>query len=73
MDGPRLAALLDAAITPTTDDRAALLRLSAACWPGRDDRTVPVGRSWVRSWGPRPMTAAPHACPSAAGPCGFCN
>jgi hypothetical protein len=61
MDGQRdIAALLHAAITPDTRDRSALLRLSAACWPGRDDRTVPVGREWIRAWGPRPMTVEPE-------------
>jgi hypothetical protein len=71
MDGHRFAALMNAAITPGTADRAALTRLTATCWPGRDDRTVPVGRNWVKLWGPRPMTAAPHRC--VAERCGFCN
>ena len=73
MDGDRIAALIDGAVTPHTDDRSALLRITAACWPGRDDRTVPVGRHWIRLWGPRPMTAAPHECAPATGPCGYCN
>ena len=71
MDRDRFAALHASAVTETTDDRAALLRLSARCWPGRDDRTVPVGRNWVRLWGPRTMTAAPHRCVTER--CGFCN
>jgi hypothetical protein len=59
MDGQgHFAALLAAAITDKTADRSTLLRLSAASWPGRDDRTVPVGREWVRAWGPRPMPLA---------------
>jgi hypothetical protein len=60
MDGQtHLAALIRAAVTPESD-RSALLRLSAACWPGRDDRTVPVGRKWIQAWGPRPMTVEPQ-------------
>jgi hypothetical protein len=60
MDGQdHLAALIRAAVTAESD-RSALLRLSAACWPGRDDRTVPVGREWIRAWGPRPMTVEPE-------------
>jgi hypothetical protein len=56
MDGHgNIAALIAAAITKQTEDRTTLLRLSAASWPGRDDRTVPVGREWVRAWGPRPL------------------
>ena len=56
MDGvDDIAALVAAAVTEHTDDRSALLRLSAASWPGRDDRTVPVGREWIRAWGPRPI------------------
>jgi hypothetical protein len=50
-----IAALIAAAITEQTEDRTTLLRLSAASWPGRDDRTVPVGREWVRAWGPKPL------------------
>ena len=73
MDGHRFAALMSAAVTTETDDRAALMRITASCWPGRDDRTVPVGRHWIRLWGPRPMTAAPHDCGPTPGPCGFCN
>ena len=55
-----IAALVAAAVTSATKDRGALLRLSAASWPGRDDRTVPVGREWVRAWGPRPLPLAPQ-------------
>jgi hypothetical protein len=60
MDGQgNIAALIAAAVTHQTDDRGALLRMSAALWPGRDDRTVPVGRQWIQAWGPRPMTVEP--------------
>jgi hypothetical protein len=60
MDGQgKIAALIAAAVTDETEDRSALLRLSAALWPGRDDRTVPVARRWIQTWGPRPMTAEP--------------
>lgn len=55
-----IAALIAAAVTSGTEDRGALLRLSAASWPGRDDRTVPVGREWVRAWGPQPLPLAPQ-------------
>ena len=50
-----IEALIAGAITEHTADRSALLRLSAASWPGRDDRTIPVGRDWIRAWGPRPI------------------
>lgn len=50
-----IAALVAGAVTERTRDRSALLRLSAASWPGRDDRTVPVGREWVKAWGPKPL------------------
>lgn len=50
-----IEALIAGAITERTVDRSALLRLSAASWPGRDDRTVPVGRDWIRAWGPCPI------------------
>ena len=65
-----IAALIGAAITKKTHDRSFLLRVSAACWPGRDDRTVPIARRWVESWGPQTMSLAPHAC---TGPCATCN
>ena len=55
-----IAALIAAAVTSGTEDRGALLRLSAAIWPGRDDRTVPVGREWVKAWGPRTLPLAPQ-------------
>jgi hypothetical protein len=71
--GTRLSVLVDTAVTPATADRSALLRLTAALWPGRDDRTVPVGRHWVRQWGPRPMHATPHECAATGRPCGYCN
>jgi hypothetical protein len=71
MDGQgNIAALIGAAVTARTADRGALLRLSAACWPGRDDRTVPVARRWIESWGPRPMAVEPHVC---SGLCASCN
>ena len=71
MDGQgNIAALIAAAITGQTEDRSVLLRLSAASWPGRDDRTVPVARNWIRTWGPRPMSVEPHACST---PCASCN
>jgi hypothetical protein len=61
MDGQAsIAALIGAAVTEHTEDRSALLRLSAATWPGRDDRTVPVGRDWIRAWGPRPIPPVPQ-------------
>jgi hypothetical protein len=72
-DPSAFAAIFDAAVTPTTADRTALMTLSARCWPGRDDRTVPAGRHWIRAWGPRPMTAVPHDCSSASHRCGYCN
>jgi hypothetical protein len=67
-----VAALLDRAVTADTTDRSRLLALSARCWPGRDDRTLPAGRHWIRAWGPRPMTAVPHDC-SRAAVCHICN
>ena len=70
MDALRIAAILDAAVTPDHDDRAALARLTALCWPGGDDRTVPIGRRWVSQWGPRPMKVKSHRC---AGGCSTCN
>ena len=74
MDGQaNIAALIGAAITPGSDDRSDLLRLSAASWPGRDDRTVPIGRRWVEEWGPLPMTIAPHDCAGSLAPCARCN
>jgi hypothetical protein len=68
-----IAEIVSGAVTPATTDRTALMTLSARCWPGRDDRTVPAGRHWIRAWGPRPMTAIPHDCGSASQRCGFCN
>ena len=80
MENPRtpeptpIRALIVTAVTRATTDRTALMTLSARCWPGRDDRTVPAGRHWIRAWGPRPMTAIPHSCDGASAPrCGFCN
>ena len=70
---PDVAALLETAVTPVTPDRTALMTLSARCWPGRDDRTLPAGRHWIRAWGPRPMKAVPHDCTLAGARCGFCN
>jgi hypothetical protein len=72
-DPAAFSAIFDAAVTPSTTDRTALMTLSARCWPGRDDRTVPAGRHWIRAWGPRPMTAVPHDCGPARRGCGFCN
>ena len=71
-DPSAFAAIFDAAVTQGTSDRSALMTLSARCWPGRDDRTVPAGRHWIRAWGPRPMTAVPHDCASGHS-CAFCN
>ncbi len=68
-----VAALVGAAVTPATTDRTALMTLSARCWPGRDDRTLPAGRHWIRAWGPRPMTAIPHECDGTETSCGYCN
>jgi hypothetical protein len=68
-----LATMISSAVTPVTTDRTALMTLSARCWPGRDDRTVPAGRHWIRAWGPRPMTAVPHDCGGGSQRCGFCN
>ena len=55
-----IAALIASAVTSRTEDRGALLRLTATSWPGRDDRTVPVGREWVRAWGPQPLPLVPQ-------------
>lgn len=55
-----IEALIAGAVTGQTADRSALLRLSAASWPGRDDRTVPVGRDWIRAWGPKPIPPVPQ-------------
>jgi hypothetical protein len=68
----KILALIDGAVTDTTTDRTMLMTLSARCWPGRDDRTVPAGRHWIRAWGPRPMQAVPHQCDDGAR-CGYCN
>ena len=54
-----IGAWIAAAVTERSADRSALLRLTAGCWPGRDDRTVPVGRNWIRVWGPRPLHVPP--------------
>jgi hypothetical protein len=71
-DQGRVAALLERVVTPETLDRTQLMALSARCWPGRDDRTLPAGRHWIRAWGPRPMTAVPHDCSHAA-VCHICS
>jgi len=71
-DEAAFAAIFDTALTQQTTDRTALMTLSARCWPGRDDRTVPAGRHWIRAWGPRPMTAVPHDCGTTHS-CGYCN
>jgi hypothetical protein len=59
--------------TPADNDRLAIT-LRGWCWPGGvADRTEPVGRGWVRRWGPSCLHTVSVGCTCAKGHCTVCN
>jgi hypothetical protein len=51
-----------------------VLRIGRHCWPGGPaDRTTPITRNWLRSWGPGGVPPSAPGCSCAHGRCGVCN
>ena len=73
MDPNFFAALFDAARRSHRDDHTLLSGMRDRLWPGGHDRSEPVARTWVRSWGPRTMPVTLGECACATGRCGTCN
>jgi hypothetical protein len=71
----RVHHLIGIAERETTDGRAGLAdSLHRWCWPGgAADRTEPVGRGWVRRWGPNLLGEVAFDCTCARGHCSLCN
>ena len=69
-----LAVHVRAAARPGAENRRLAGYLMAACWPGGvDDRSEPVGRGWLRMWGPVTIVVDTPRCGCARGRCRICN
>jgi hypothetical protein len=69
-----LALHVRAAARPEEETDRLLAHLVETCWPGTTaDRSEPVARGWLRTWGPVRFVVDVPRCRCDRGHCRICN